>query len=136
MRSSWPWGIDFSAVCRSRPFAPCRPTAGWVFAETRHRHPDADGRDLVVAMFGDIAAESSVDTLVPAFEKFRPDLVVDEAFDVGAGVAADVLGIPAAAFVVGMFEPAVPVLHATAARTSTAPKDTVPSVMYTLGRTR
>lgn len=87
-------------------------------------------------MFGDIAAESSVDTLVPAFEKFRPDLVVDEAFDVGAGVAADVLGIPAAAFVVGMFEPAVPVLHATAARTSTAPKDTVPSVMYTLGRTR
>ena len=71
---------------------------------------------MVVAMFAEIAAESTVDAPLPEFERVRPDLVVYEAFDVGAGVAAAVLGIPAAAFGIGMFEPAVPLVHATAAR--------------------
>ena len=95
---------------------PAERDLGWSFAETRRRHPGIAGQDMVVAMFAEIAAESTVDALVPEYEKVRPDLVVYEALDVGAGVAADVLGISVAAFGIGMFEPAVPLVHMAAAR--------------------
>ena len=77
---------------------PAERDLGWSFAETRRRYPGIAGQDMVVAMFAEIAAESTVDALLPEFERVRPDLVVYEAFDVGAGVAAAVLGIRAAAF--------------------------------------
>jgi len=94
---------------------PVERDLGWSFAETRRRHPGIGGQEMVVAMFAEIAAESTMDALLPEFEKARPDLVVYEALDVGAGVAADVLGIPVAAFGIVVFEPAVPLVHSAAA---------------------
>jgi UDP:flavonoid glycosyltransferase YjiC (YdhE family) len=82
-----------------------------VMAETMRRHPEAHGLDFMLAMFGDITAEAVIATVLPLFERVQPDLVVYESMNVGVGVAASVLGIPAATFAIGLFQPAAPMLH-------------------------
>ena len=81
--------------------------------ETRRRRPDVHGLDLTVAMFAD-TAPLVVATLLPLFEATRPDLVVFEAMNAGAGVAAGALGIPAVAFSIGLEGYLVGRLHADA----------------------
>lgn len=86
------------------PSVPGQPAATFdeLIAETRRRHPEATGVDLSLALFADVAAEQVAPTLVAAAERFRPDLVVYEGMNTGAGVAASVLGVPAAAFAIGL----------------------------------
>jgi hypothetical protein len=50
-----------------------------------------------MAMFADVTAESDAPTMIEQCERLRPDLVIYEAMNTGAGVASSVLGIPAAA---------------------------------------
>ncbi|HEX3198426.1 MAG TPA: glycosyltransferase [Propionibacteriaceae bacterium] len=70
----------------------------WAIQETRRRHPDLDGVQLSMAMFADVMAEHSAPTLIAQCERMQPDLVIFEGMDTGAGVAASVVGIPAAAY--------------------------------------
>jgi UDP:flavonoid glycosyltransferase YjiC (YdhE family) len=86
----------------------------WVVQETRRRHPEVEGYELSVAMFGDTTADLISATLIPTFQEMHPDLVVYEAMNVGAGVAAGALGIPAAAFSIGMATFAVGMIHTAA----------------------
>lgn len=81
---------------------PVSSTIDGVVAETRHRHPEATGMDLSLAMFADVAAEQALAAMLTVGEQFRPDLVVFEGMNSGAGVAASVLGVPAAAFAIGL----------------------------------
>ena len=71
-------------------------------AETRRRHPEATGDDLVVGMFADVSAEAISDILLRQLKDGRPDLIIYEAMNAGAGVAASVLGIPALAFAISI----------------------------------
>lgn len=84
---------------------------GDAVAETRRRHPQLSGVDLSVAMFADVTSEQVLPTMVEVCENFGPDLVVYEAMITGAGVAADVLGIPAAAYAIGLARFVYPMLH-------------------------
>ena len=45
---------------------------------------------------------SVIPVLLAAAERFRPDLIVYEGMNAGAGVAASVLDVPAAAFAIGL----------------------------------
>jgi len=85
-----------------------------VVQETRRRHPDARGHELTVAMFGDTTAEFVSSALDEAVEDLRPDLVVYEAMNVGAAMAADVHDIPAAGFAIGMAPFVVEKIHGAA----------------------
>lgn len=87
---------------------------GWSVAETRRRHPDLVGRDLSVAMFADNAAEVVSASLLGGLVELEADLVVYEAMNVGAGVAADVLGIPAVAFSIGLSDVVPGIIHRAA----------------------
>ena len=71
-------------------------------AETRRRHQEATGDDLVVGMFADVSAEAISDILLRQLKDGRPDLIIYEAMNAGAGVAASVLGIPALAFAISI----------------------------------
>ena len=86
----------------------------WVVRETKRRHPEVEGFELSVAMFGDTTADLISATLIPTFQEMQPDLVVYEAMNVGAGVAAGALGIPAAAYAIGMATFAVGMIHTAA----------------------
>jgi len=86
----------------------------WVVGETKRRHPDVEGFELSVAMFGDTTADLISATLIPTFQEMQPDLVVYEAMNVGAGVAAGALGIPAAAYAIGMATFRVGMIHTAA----------------------
>ena len=86
----------------------------WVVGETKRRHPDVEGYELTVAMFGDTTADLISATLIPTFQEMQPDLVVYEAMNVGAGVAAGALGIPAAAYAIGMATFRVGMIHTAA----------------------
>jgi UDP:flavonoid glycosyltransferase YjiC (YdhE family) len=72
----------------------------WAIQEARRRHPDLHDQDFSMAMFADVTAESVAPTMIEQCERVRPDLVIYEAMNTGAGVAASVLGIPAAAFAI------------------------------------
>jgi UDP:flavonoid glycosyltransferase YjiC (YdhE family) len=85
-------------------------------AEARERHPDATGVDLSIAMFADVAAEATTPTLLEVCGRFEPDLVVYEGMMTGAGIAADLLEIPAAAFAVGLARMVYPMLHGATLR--------------------
>ena len=86
----------------------------WVVGETKRRHPDVEGFELSVAMFADTTADLISATLIPTFQEMQPDLVVYEAMNVGAGVAAGALGIPAAAYAIGMATFRVGMIHTAA----------------------
>jgi UDP:flavonoid glycosyltransferase YjiC (YdhE family) len=72
----------------------------WTIQEARRRHPDLHDQDFSMAMFADVAAEFVAPTMIEQCERLRPELVIYEAMNTGAGVAASVLGIPAAAFAI------------------------------------
>jgi UDP:flavonoid glycosyltransferase YjiC (YdhE family) len=83
----------------------------WAIQETRRRHPDLHGQELSLAMFADVAAENVSPTMIEQCERLRPDLVIYEGMDSGAGVAAHVLGIPAAAYAIGLMTTDYSALH-------------------------
>jgi hypothetical protein len=72
----------------------------WVIQEARRRHPDLHDQDFSMAMFADVTAEFVAPTIIEQCELERPDLVIFEATNAGAGVAASVLEIPAAAYAI------------------------------------
>jgi UDP:flavonoid glycosyltransferase YjiC (YdhE family) len=84
------------------PGNPAHLEPNWAIQETRRRHPDLEGRQLSMAMFADVMAEHVAHTLIAQCERTQPDLVVFEGMDTGAGLAASVLGIPAAAYAIGL----------------------------------
>jgi hypothetical protein len=92
-----------------------------MMAETARRHPELrdllppDHLDLPVAMFADTMAGHVIPVLLPQLAALQPDLVVYEATAIGAGVAADVLGIPALAHGITLWGPFFPSLHRAAA---------------------
>ena len=99
------------------PTIPQQPTemgldAG--FAEAERRDPGLHGRELVVRFFADVTAEAVTGVLMPALEESRPDLVIYEAMDAGAGVAASVLDIPAVAFSIALTHQGVAAIHPAA----------------------
>ena len=55
-----------------------------------------------MAMFADVTAEFASPTMIEQCERFGPDLAIYEGMHTGAGVAASVLGIPAAAYAIGL----------------------------------
>ena len=74
----------------------------WAIQEARRRHPDLHDQDFSMAMFADVTAEFAIPTMIEQCERVRPDLVVYEGMHTGAGVAASVLGIPAAAYAIAL----------------------------------
>jgi len=69
---------------------------GWAIQEAKRRHPDLTGNTFSMAMFADVTAENVAPTMIEQCERMRPDLVIFEGMNTGAGVAASVLRIPAA----------------------------------------
>lgn len=94
------------------PSYPPELDLGPAFDETRRRHPDLHGADLSMAMFADVTAEQVAATLVAQLEAHPVDLVIYEAMNTGAGVAADLLGIPAAAYAIALARSIYASLHA------------------------
>jgi UDP:flavonoid glycosyltransferase YjiC (YdhE family) len=84
---------------------------GWAIEETRRRHPDVHGAQLSMAMFADVTAEQVAPTMIEQCERLRPDLMIFEGMDTGAGVAATVLGIPAAAYAIALTSSVYGMLH-------------------------
>ncbi|HOZ59473.1 MAG TPA: glycosyltransferase [Nakamurella multipartita] len=82
-----------------------------VVQETQRRHPDRHGPDLAVAMFADTTAELVSGALDEVFARSRPDLVIFEAMNVGAAVAADRHDIPAVGFAIGLAPFVVDLIH-------------------------
>ncbi len=74
----------------------------WAIQEARRRHPDLHDQDFSMAMFADVTAEAVAPTMIEQCERVRPDLVIYEAMNTGAGVAASVLGIPAVAYAIAL----------------------------------
>jgi UDP:flavonoid glycosyltransferase YjiC (YdhE family) len=83
--------------------------------EARRRHPDLHDQDFSMAMFADVTAESVAPTMIEQCEQVRPDLVIYEAMNTGAGVAASVLGIPAVAYAIALASFFYGSLHAATA---------------------
>jgi UDP:flavonoid glycosyltransferase YjiC (YdhE family) len=74
----------------------------WAIQEARRRHPELHDQDFSMAMFADVTAEAVAPTMIEQCDRLRPDLVIYEAMNTGAGVATSVLGIPAAAYAIGL----------------------------------
>jgi UDP:flavonoid glycosyltransferase YjiC (YdhE family) len=86
--------------------------------EVVRRYPDIGTRppmEFPAKLFGEVCSEHTAANLIPALGRVRPDLVIYEVSDVGAAVAAHVLGIPAIAFGLGMWNPILAQWHNTAA---------------------
>ncbi|MEV4143073.1 glycosyltransferase [Amycolatopsis sp. NPDC049691] len=83
-------------------------------AEAKRRHgADAGFLDVGITMFAELLPRSLLEDLTPLLPGLRPDLVVYEMSDVGAGIAARRAGIPAVSVVIGRSMP--PELLAVAA---------------------
>lgn len=83
-------------------------------AEAKKRHgEDAGFMDVGITMFAELLPRSLLEDLTPLLPELRPDLVVYEMSDVGAGIAARRAGIPTVAVVIGRSMP--PELMAVAA---------------------
>ena len=85
-----------------------------VFAEAARRNPGLHGAELVVGVFADVTSEAVAEVLVPTLEELRPDLIVYEGMDVGAGVAASVLGIPAVPYAIALTHMGFALIHPAA----------------------
>ena len=87
-------------------------TIGAAFAEAARRHPGLTGGDHSFAMFSDVAAELVIPTMVDLLTHEHPDLLVYEGMNTGAGVAAALVGVPAAVFGISLLADRVyPALH-------------------------
>ena len=97
------------------PTVPCYPpdhSLDSTTEETRRRHPEAHGVDFSRAMFADVTAGIVMPTLIEHCTADRPDLIIFEGMNSGAGAAANLLGIPAAAYSISLGGPMFyPVLH-------------------------
>ena len=82
---------------------PDHATLSWLEQETARRFVAEEGIGFGIRMFADVAANTSAGTLLPLWEERRPDLVVLESGNLGAAVAAHVLGVPAVAVAVGVW---------------------------------
>jgi UDP:flavonoid glycosyltransferase YjiC (YdhE family) len=76
-------------------------------AETRQRGEISQDElaPVIAAVFGDVMPRRCVADLGPLFERERPDLVIYEAGNLGAGLAARLAGIPAVCHTVGRVSP-------------------------------
>lgn len=96
-------GQDFVPLAENLGFAAVEagPSILWGETKTIEEHPELGNlppdrkMDLGVTMFGETLAEAVADALIPILQEARPDLVIFEATDIGAVVAATVAGIPA-----------------------------------------
>ena len=79
--------------------------------ETRRRHPDLHDDDFGLAMFADVTAENVAPTMIEQCQQMSPDLVTYEGMNTGAGIAASVLGIPAAAYAIALTAAVYSALH-------------------------
>jgi hypothetical protein len=96
------------------PTVPGYPTnlqLDWAIQEAKRRHPDLQGVDFSMAMFADVTAEQVAPTMIEQCERMRPDLVIFEGMNTGAGVAASVLGIPAATYAIALMSGVYAMLH-------------------------
>ncbi len=93
------------------PGFPADVELDWAIQEARRRHPELHDQDFSMAMFADVTAETVAPTMIEQCERLRPDLVIYEAMNTGAGVAANVLGIPAAAYAIALVSFIYPALH-------------------------
>lgn len=84
------------------------------FSETKRRHPDFHGDELVTGFFADVTAEAVSGVLLPALEEYRPDLLIYEAMNAGAGVVASVLDIPAVAYAITLTHHGPTMVHPAA----------------------
>jgi UDP:flavonoid glycosyltransferase YjiC (YdhE family) len=91
---------------------PDHATLSWLEQETARRFVAEEGIGFGVRMFADVAANTSAETLLPLWDERRPDLVVLDSGNLGAAVAAHVLGIPAVAVAVGVWDPFGPPAYA------------------------
>ncbi|MDQ7806511.1 glycosyltransferase [Amycolatopsis sp. A133] len=81
-------------------------TIGDAEAEAKRRHgEDAGFVDLALTMFAELLPRATMADLRPLLPGLRPDLVVYEQSDVGAGALAQQAGIPAVSFVIGRSMP-------------------------------
>ena len=87
----------------------------WAINEARRRHPDLHDQDFSMTMFADVVAEFVAPAIIEQCERERPDLVIYEAMNAGAGVAASLLEIPAAAYAVLLASSFYGSLHAATA---------------------
>jgi UDP:flavonoid glycosyltransferase YjiC (YdhE family) len=85
---------------------------GWAIQETKRRHPELTDSHFSFAMFADVTAENVAPTMIEQCERMRPDLVIFEGMNTGAGVAASVLGIPAATYAIALTTTVYTSLHA------------------------
>jgi UDP:flavonoid glycosyltransferase YjiC (YdhE family) len=88
----------------------------WAIQETRSRHPNLHDQDFSMAMFADVTAELAAPTMIEQCERVRPDLVIYEGMHTGAGAAASVSGIPAAAYAIALASSIYGRLHAATVR--------------------
>jgi UDP-N-acetylglucosamine:LPS N-acetylglucosamine transferase len=86
------------------------------FSETARRNPGLRGFDFMIGLFADVISEAVTGTLLPALEETRPDLVIYEALDAGAGIAASVLGVPSVAFAIELAHQGFAMIHPAAIR--------------------
>jgi UDP:flavonoid glycosyltransferase YjiC (YdhE family) len=84
---------------------------GWAIQEAKRRHPDLTGNTFSMAMFADVTAENVAPTIIEQCERMHPDLVIFEGMNTGAGVAASVLRIPAAAYAIALTTTIYSALH-------------------------
>ncbi|HEU5484729.1 MAG TPA: glycosyltransferase [Microlunatus sp.] len=89
-------------------------TLEWAVGETRRRHPDLHDDELSIAMFADVTADASIPVTIEVLTSEQPDLVIGEPLHVGALIAASLLGIPAAAFSIGLTPSFYPLVHGAA----------------------
>jgi UDP:flavonoid glycosyltransferase YjiC (YdhE family) len=75
-------------------------------AEAQRRHgADAGFLDIGITMFAELLPQATMADLRPLLPGLRPDLVVYEQSDVGAGALAQQAGIPAVSLVIGRSMP-------------------------------
>ncbi|EOD66251.1 glycosyltransferase [Amycolatopsis vancoresmycina] len=101
-------GDDFVAKVRDLGFEAHRAGIGIGEAETeaKRRHgEDAGFLDVGITMFAELLPRSLLDDLTPLLPVLRPDLVIHEMSDVGAGIAARRAGLPAVSVVIGRSMP-------------------------------
>ena len=98
------------------PGYPPKIELDWAINEARRRHPDLHDQDFSMTMFADVVAEFVAPAIIEQCERERPDLVIYEAMNAGAGVAASLLEIPAAAYAVLLASSFYGSLHAATAR--------------------
>ncbi|MCR6487003.1 glycosyltransferase [Amycolatopsis sp. OK19-0408] len=97
-------GEAFAGKVRDLGFAVHRAGIGIgeAEAEAKERHgEDAGFLDVGITMFAELLPKAVLADLTPLLPDLRPDLVVYEMSDVGAGIAARRAGIPAVSVVIG-----------------------------------